>query len=75
MKVGYIIKSNKKGQIVIPKEVRMALGITEGTSLNIEIREKAAYMYPIKEVSTERTHDSYLKLLEKTKGTWRGDAS
>lgn len=74
MKVGYIAKSNKKGQIVIPKEVREALGITTNASLNIVMRENALYVYPIKEVLGEsEKDDSYIKILEKTKGTWKDD--
>ena len=59
---------------MIPKEVRDALGITENDSLHMVIRGNAVYMYPIKEVLGENEKDdSYVKLLEKTKGTWKGN--
>ena len=74
MKVGYIAKSNKKGQIVIPKGVRDALGITGGVSFNMIVRENAVYMHPIKEVLGESSKDDfYIKLLEKTQGAWKED--
>lgn len=74
MKVGYITKSNKKGQIVIPKEVRNALGIIGDVSLNMVLRDRGVYLYPIEEVTTAaEQEDSYLRLLEQTKGKWGND--
>jgi AbrB family looped-hinge helix DNA binding protein len=71
MKIGNIVKSNIKGQVVIPKEIRDALGINENISLNLILAGQGIYLYPIKEVVTKvEGESSYLKLLEKTKGSW-----
>ncbi|MBI3335730.1 MAG: AbrB/MazE/SpoVT family DNA-binding domain-containing protein [Candidatus Portnoybacteria bacterium] len=74
MKVGIIIKPNQKGQIVIPKDIRKALRITAKTPLHAIQRGYAVYLYPIKEVISEaQSEPSYLKVLERTKGTWQED--
>ena len=52
MKIGYIVKPNSKGQIVIPQEVREELRINKNTNLNLFVDGKAIAMYPIKEVIT-----------------------
>jgi AbrB family looped-hinge helix DNA binding protein len=71
MKVGNITKSNNKGQIVIPKEMRDALGIDSASSLNMIATGKGIYIYPVEEVLAKvENESSYLKLLEKTKGSW-----
>lgn len=73
MKVGTITTPNIKGQIVIPKEVRDTLGIRAGTPLNIVVRGGGAYLYPIDEVITKiETNNSYLDILEKTRGILSG---
>lgn len=71
MKVGTIAKTNRKGQIVIPKEMRKALGIDPYMFLNLILRENGIYIYPVEEVivKTER-ESSYLKILQKTQGAW-----
>lgn len=74
MKVGMIAKPNQKGQIVIPKEFRDVLGIDADVSLNLVLRGGGLYIYPVAEViTTIDSDDSYLKILEKTKGRWGGD--
>lgn len=74
MKVGIIATPNEKGQIVIPQEVRKALGITAGVALNITVRGNAIHVYPVEEViSRGESEQSYVKLLEKTQGTWGED--
>lgn len=71
MKIGSIARPNAKGQVVIPKEVRDALGIDANALLTIVVRGRGIYMYPIDEVITKvETESSFLKMLEKTKGTW-----
>lgn len=50
MKVGYIAKPNKKGQVVIPKKLRDELGITSDTAINFILRDNGLYMYPVEEV-------------------------
>lgn len=71
MNVGIIAKPNQKGQIVIPKEYREALGIDVGVLLNLIMRGGGIYIYPISEVvGATELEGSYLKVLEKTKGKW-----
>ncbi len=69
MKVGTITKTNQKGQIVIPKRFRKLLGINPDDLLNLVIRGRGIYIYPITEIITSTEGESsYLKILEKTKG-------
>lgn len=76
MKVGFIAEPNKKGQIVIPKKLRDALGITPQTSLNLVLRGGGIYIYPIDEVVAKVESESpYLNILEKTQGAWADDKS
>ncbi len=71
MKGGTIIKPNRKGQIVIPKEMRKFLGILADTHLHLLQRGHGIYVYPIKEVTGESFHEtSYPALLRETKGKW-----
>lgn len=71
MKIGTIAKSNQKGQIVIPKEMRKALGIDANISLNLILRGNGIYIYPVEEVITKTEGESsYLKILQKTQGAW-----
>lgn len=71
MNVGIIAKPNQKGQIVIPKEFRDALDINVNVPLNLIMRGKGIYIYPIAEVvSIAETESSYLNILEMTKGAW-----
>lgn len=72
MKVVNIAEPNAKGQIVIPKEIREALGITQDTPLNIVVRGEGLYLYPIEEVILKgEKENSYFRLLEKTRGSWQ----
>lgn len=74
MKIGNIVKPNKKGQIVIPRDLRKALGIKSDIALNIVKRGDGIFIYPIKEVITfVDSENSYYKILEKTKGKWKED--
>jgi len=71
MNLGNILTTNDKGQIVIPKEMRKALGINPDIALNLTLRGNGIYIYPIEEVITKlESESSYLSLLEKTKGSW-----
>lgn len=71
MNVGTITRPNEKGQIVIPKEFRNTLGINVDVPLNLIMRGRGIYIYPITEVvSMVDAESSYLKILEKTKGGW-----
>ena len=74
MKIGKLTEPNKKGQVVIPKEIRDELGITQHTTLNLVVRGGGIYIYPVKEVLTKFEGENvYLKILEKTKGAWSSD--
>lgn len=71
MKVGTFATTNDKGQLVLPKEMRNALGIDSSVTLNIVLAGKGIYVYPVEEFITKsETESSYLQLLQKTKGTW-----
>ncbi len=75
MKVGIITTPNSKGQIVIPKAIREALGINANTPVNLQVRGEGIYIHPIKEVITnEESESSYAEILKKTLGAWRGDS-
>ena len=76
MKVGTITTPNQKGQVVIPQNYRKLLGISQHTPLNILVRGGGLYLYPVKEALTfVEEESSYLEVLERTQGTWKGDAS
>lgn len=78
MKVDIITRPNQKGQIVIPKEFRKALGITQQMPLQVVLSGDGLYIYPITEiVRAGETDDAYLEVLEITKGAWgdNGDVS
>ena len=74
MKIGAFTTPNDKGQIVIPKEIRDALGINTHVTLNVSMVGKGIYIYPVDEFLTKAEGESsYIKLLEKTKGSWKGE--
>ena len=74
MKSGYIIKTNPKGQIVIPKELRESLDIDKDTPLNLIKRGEGIYLSPVSEVIPKaEEEDSYVEVLKKTKGTWANE--
>lgn len=76
MKVGLLTTPNNKGQIVIPKQLRNALGINSETPLNLVLRGSGIYIYPIDEVLIKlESESSYLAILEKTQGAWADDKS
>lgn len=74
MKIGTYTNTNSRGQLVIPKEIRDALGIDSSVTLNMISDGKGIYIYPLEEFITSTESDSsYSGLLEKTKGTWNGE--
>lgn len=74
MKVGIITTPNIKGQIVIPKAMRETLGISADRPVNIVLRGGGVYIHAVGEVIGEHeTESSYLKILEKTAGSWGED--
>lgn len=77
MKIGKILKPNKKGQIVIPKDVRDELGINQYSTLNLLVRDDGFYVHPITNVGTTKAktdNAAFLKMLKETQGAW-GPAS
>lgn len=71
MKIGAIIKTNQKGQIVIPKEIRDALSINNNVNLQILLRGQGIYIYPVEHTMPKSTSENlYPQILEKTKGSW-----
>ena len=71
MNLQLVAQTNKKGQFVIPKVAREKLGITEGTLLEVVVRDQGLYIYPIKTLARDtNSHESFLKLLGKTAGAW-----
>lgn len=74
MKIGSFTTTNDKGQLVIPKEMRDVLAIDASVTLNMVLAGKGIYIYPVEEFLTKAERESsYLKLLEKTKGTWKNE--
>ncbi len=76
MKIGDIAKTNKKGQIVIPKKIREELGISEDVPLHITVRGQGVYMCPIRDViaGDDVLHDAaYKEVLNRTQGSWADD--
>lgn len=74
MKVVNIVQTNQKGQIVIPKDCRESLGIETNSLLNLMLRGKGIYIFPVEEVITKaEVESSYAKVLEKTQGAWAED--
>lgn len=71
MKAGLFTNTNDKGQIVIPKEVRDALGINPSITLSLMMSGNGLYIYPVAEFITKADKESsYSQLLELTKGSW-----
>ena len=72
MKVGNIITTNQKGQIVIPQKLRIALNIKPNTPLNLILAGNAIHLYPVQEVITKTDRESsYANLLKLTQGSWK----
>lgn len=62
---------NTKGQLVIPKDIRKALGISPHVPLQVTLRGQGITIYPIDEVVTRVDHENtLLKILEATHGAW-----
>lgn len=75
MKMQEIVKTNQKGQLVIPQEMRKALGISNSVPLGIILRDEGLYLYPIEEtIAKIEKEGSYVDLLKRTQGSWgRGE--
>lgn len=71
MKNTTITTVNTKGQLVIPKDIRNALGITPDVSLKVTLRGQGITIYPIDELVTRGDEENTLfKILEVTHGAW-----
>jgi AbrB family looped-hinge helix DNA binding protein len=76
MKIGLFTTPNAKGQVVIPKEIRDALGITKHKTLHIQLVGKGIHIYPVDQfITTAENENSYIKLLMKTKGEWKNEST
>lgn len=74
MKIGSFATTNDKGQLVIPKDMRDALGIDSSVTLNLVLAGNGIYVYPVEEFITKsETESSYLQLLGKTMGAWANE--
>jgi len=58
-----ITKTNQKGQIVIPKKFRNVLGIRANDLLNLVVRGRGIYIYPITEVITSTKNENQTKMV------------
>lgn len=75
MKVGHVATSNTKGQIVIPKEYRDALGISTRVLLNLTLSGASILVTPVRGIIEKIVGEqSYMRILERTKGAWKGDS-
>ena len=71
MKSTTISYTNKKGQIVIPKEYRDQLEINEEIALLLKFMGNSIVISPIESISTRADKESsYSDILAKTKGKW-----
>ena len=72
MQIGTIVRPNVKGQVVIPKQIRIALSIDKNSNLNLVIRDHAIHMYPVVDIGVKTLNKSvFLKILKETRGAWR----
>ncbi len=72
MNGGNIAFPNKKGQVVIPNQVRRELGITEEIALKFSVWGPGMYVLPMSLRSKNATYDDslILEMLKKTQGSW-----
>lgn len=74
MNYGVISQTNSKGQLVIPKNYRDALGINPSVPLQIILKADGLYVRPIEQLVTKYAgSDLYLELLDNTAGAWTND--
>lgn len=72
MKIGYILQTNAKGQIVIPQAIRKALGIDPNVYLRAKIQGHGLFIAPVQDVVEKATVDdtAFKRILEITRGAW-----
>ena len=74
MNLGVITQTNEKGQLVVPKSYRDALGINPSIPLQILLKSDGFYVRMIENIITKNTgSDLYLQLLDNTAGSWADD--
>jgi|SRR3990167_576157 len=74
MNLGVITQTNDKGQLVVPKSYRDALGINPGIPLQILLKSDGFYVRMIENIITKNTGSNlYLTLLDNTAGSWADD--
>lgn len=75
MNIGVITYPNQKGQVVIPKRMRDALGFAPGVAINIVPRDNGVYLFPVNTLSDKTADETtaFLKILDKTRGSWAND--
>jgi len=59
--MGWIVRLNGKGRVVIPGEVREKLGIKKGDSLVLDLREGEITLTILNEKKAENSHVDHLK--------------
>lgn len=72
MNVGNIAIPNKKGQVVIPSQIRKDLGITWGVPLKFSVLGPGVYVLPMEMTPKNLAYDNgaVLEILKRTKGAW-----
>ena len=71
MKIGTLVVANEKGQIVIPKAMREAVGIGEDTWLQMVTSGESIVMYPITDVVRRwGSRTAFRDVLVRTAGAW-----
>lgn len=71
MNLGTITTTNTKGQFVIPKHLRTALGITPRTPLHVVLRDQSITIEPVEAIIAKNSQlNNYLEILKKTAGSW-----
>ncbi len=74
MKILSIASINVKGQVVIPKEIRLKLKIDETVPLSFEVYGSSIIIKPIKDIITSESKKlSFLEILKQTQGSWSDD--
>ena len=69
--ITHVTKLNTKGQLVIPSEIRNALGLKTNDNVEIKLVGNFIAVSPVKDIITSRSYENtYSSILRDTKGTW-----
>jgi looped-hinge helix DNA binding domain, AbrB family len=63
----FTLRVRKKGIIILPKELRIAIGIDEGSFLIAEIREEGLLLKPLKPLTVKINPEIVEKILSEEK--------